>query len=148
MYRPGKNLCENLPEKLRTNLFRSRTLARTFSSMRKALDHDPRRITRFRVAAGLTKAALARAIGCSRSLITEYESGMRNANNARLQAIAKVLDCDVDELRAKRLRADGARPPAIAPAARALLEVRSSQRSDGPQDVPELRRAPVADRTA
>lgn len=102
--------------------------------MRKVLDHNPRALTKARERAGLSKAALARRIGCSRSLITEYEDGSRNANEERLHSLALALDCPVDTLRTKS-KSPG---QATAPADVAVPSVRDAERAASP-DLPELR---------
>jgi transcriptional regulator with XRE-family HTH domain len=44
--------------------------------------------------AGLTQAALARALGISPSHMCEIANGTRNAKPARLRKIARLLGCD------------------------------------------------------
>ena len=67
----------------------------------KDLDHDPQAVTKARDAAGMSKYALAKHLGCSRSLITEIEGGTRNADEERIQQLAKVLRCPPAQLRRK-----------------------------------------------
>lgn len=67
---------------------------------RRQFDHNPEAVTKARDAAGLTKYALAKQLGCARSLITEIEGGTRNANPDLLERIAKVLACPASELEA------------------------------------------------
>jgi transcriptional regulator with XRE-family HTH domain len=65
------------------------------------LDHDPASVRNAREAAGLTRTALAKEIGRSLSLVSEIESGTRNATPEVLPLIAEALDCPIDELRRK-----------------------------------------------
>ena len=74
---------------------RTRTRPRT-------LDHEPAAITWARKKAGLTKRALARAIGISEQLMGEIESGWRNATPANLAKIADALNCPLVSLERKR----------------------------------------------
>jgi transcriptional regulator with XRE-family HTH domain len=55
-------------------------------------------VTQARENANLTKAQLARAIGVSRSLITEIEAGTRNITEENLQKIAKECGCEPKDL--------------------------------------------------
>lgn len=50
----------------------------------------PARITRVREAAGLSKGALARALGVSPAAVTYWESGRRTPTTAHLVAIVKA----------------------------------------------------------
>lgn len=68
------------------------TVPRTRTRPRR-LDHEPVAVTWARKQAGLTKRALARAIGVSEQLIGEIESGWRNATPANISKIAEVLNC-------------------------------------------------------
>ena len=54
-------------------------------------------LRRRREAAGLTRQALAHEAGCSLSLIGFIESGYRS-RGPKVQAIAQVLGCAVDDL--------------------------------------------------
>jgi len=65
------------------------------------LDHEPEAVTWARKKAGLTKRALARAIGVSEQLIGEIESGWRNATPANLRKIADALNCPLVALERK-----------------------------------------------
>lgn len=112
--------------------------------MRRPLDHDPRRLTRYREDAQLSKAQLARAIGCSRSLITEYENGSRNAPEVKLRAIAAVLGVDVETLRARHRRQSRRAAPQAADGA--VPGVRHAERPDGAHEVPGVRGAAVEER--
>lgn len=62
------------------------------------LHHDPERVTQAREAAGLTRTRLAQIVGCSLSLISEIESGTRNARAPRLRAIAEAVGVDYEAL--------------------------------------------------
>jgi DNA-binding XRE family transcriptional regulator len=66
------------------------------------LDHEPQAVTYARIQAGLTKTALANACGVSLSLISEIESGTRNATPAMILRLAQVLNCPRVVLERKR----------------------------------------------
>ncbi|MGK5529327.1 helix-turn-helix domain-containing protein [Streptomyces sp. URMC 129] len=66
------------------------------------LDHEPEAVTYARQAAGLTMTALADRMGVSVSLISEIESGTRNATPQRLRALAEALNCPVVVLQRKQ----------------------------------------------
>ena len=66
------------------------------------LDHIPEALAWAREQAGLTRAALARAIGVSAGLISEYEKGTRNAGPARIKQLAGALNCPRVVLERKR----------------------------------------------
>jgi transcriptional regulator with XRE-family HTH domain len=66
------------------------------------LDHEPAAVTYARVQAGLTKTRLAEACGVSVSLISEIESGTRNATPAMIIKLAKALNCPRVVLERKR----------------------------------------------
>lgn len=68
----------------------------------RTLHHEPRAVTWARTKSGLTKRALAQAIGISEQLMNEIESGWRSATPANLQKIADVLNCPVVFLERKR----------------------------------------------
>lgn len=55
------------------------------------MNHSPDSVKRARERAGLNLTQLAERVGCSKSLISEIESGTRNCTPARLDAIAGVL---------------------------------------------------------
>jgi transcriptional regulator with XRE-family HTH domain len=57
------------------------------------LDHEPAAVTYAREQAGLTKTALAELCEVSVSLISEIESGTRNATPAMLNKLARALNC-------------------------------------------------------
>lgn len=111
----------------------------TFADMRQ-LNHDPRAITRHRENAGLTRTALAEKIGCSLSLVSEIESGTRNARDYLLERMADVFGCPVSRLQSAYRRQRKTAPAADGP----VSEVRDSKRSDGAADMPELRSTPVS----
>jgi transcriptional regulator with XRE-family HTH domain len=66
------------------------------------LDHEPEAVTYAREQAGLTKTQLAQACGVVVSLISEIESGTRNATPAMLNKLAKALNCPRVVLERKR----------------------------------------------
>jgi transcriptional regulator with XRE-family HTH domain len=68
------------------------------------LDHEPEAVTYARIQAGLTKTQLAEACGVSLSLISEIESGTRNATPAMIIKLAKALNCPRVVLERKRDR--------------------------------------------
>jgi transcriptional regulator with XRE-family HTH domain len=72
------------------------------------LDHEPTAVTYARQQAGLTKTALAQRCGVSVSLISEIESGTRNATPAMIAKLAAILNCPRVILERKR----GDAPPA------------------------------------
>ena len=65
------------------------------------LDHDPASVREAREAAGLTRTALAKQIGRSLSLISEIESGTRNATPEVLGLLSGALDCPIAVLQRK-----------------------------------------------
>jgi transcriptional regulator with XRE-family HTH domain len=66
------------------------------------LDHEPAAVTYAREQAGLSKTRLAELCGVSLSLISEIESGTRNATPAMLNKIAHALNCPRVVLERKR----------------------------------------------
>jgi transcriptional regulator with XRE-family HTH domain len=56
------------------------------------------RIKQRRLALGMTQAQLARALGCCRSLIAEYEAGRKAIPHPTLWLIARALKIRVDAL--------------------------------------------------
>lgn len=66
------------------------------------LDHEPTAVTYAREQAGLTKTALAELCEVSVSLISEIESGSRNATPAMLNTLASALNCPRVVLERKR----------------------------------------------
>lgn len=69
--------------------------------MRK-FNHDPRAVTKHRTDAGLTKTALAERLECSLSLVSEIESGTRNARPQLLARMAEIFGCNVADLEPRR----------------------------------------------
>jgi transcriptional regulator with XRE-family HTH domain len=57
------------------------------------LDHEPEAVTFARERAGLSKTRLAQLCGVSVSLISEIESGTRNATPAMIIKLAAALGC-------------------------------------------------------
>jgi transcriptional regulator with XRE-family HTH domain len=72
------------------------------------LDHEPRAVNYARVAAGLTKTQLAKACGVSTSLISEIESGTRNATPPMINKLAEALKCPAVLLRRNPASQEGA----------------------------------------
>ncbi|MEV7422816.1 helix-turn-helix transcriptional regulator [Streptomyces sp. NPDC091212] len=66
------------------------------------LDHEPEAVTYARKKAGLTMTDLADQLGVSLSLVSEIESGTRNATPLIQQRMAAVLNCPVVVLERKR----------------------------------------------
>lgn len=69
---------------------------------KKPLDHDPQAVREAREHVGLTRTAVAQELGVSLSLISEIESGTRNATPAMILRLAETLRCDPDLLRRNR----------------------------------------------
>lgn len=67
------------------------------------LDHEPEAVTYAREKSGLTKTALAETLGVSLSLISEIESGTRNATPQLLTQMAQALNCPLVVLERKRI---------------------------------------------
>lgn len=63
---------------------------------------DPEAIKNARENAGLTKRALADAIGISEQLMGDIERGDRNADPDRLALIAREVGCEVTRLMRKQ----------------------------------------------
>lgn len=72
------------------------------------LHQEPAAVTYAREKAGLTKRALAGAVGISEQLMSEIESGWRSATPPNLSKIAAALNCPVVFLERKHT------PPATA----------------------------------
>jgi transcriptional regulator with XRE-family HTH domain len=66
--------------------------------MRKPFNHDPEAVTRAREDAGLNKTQVAKALNCSLSLVSEIESGTRNAQMPLLTGMADLFGCALDNL--------------------------------------------------
>jgi len=64
-------------------------------------DHDPEAVAWWRGQTGLTKSDVARQLGVSLSLISMIESGKRNAQPALIESMARVFDCEPDQLKRK-----------------------------------------------
>ena len=67
------------------------------------LDHEPEAVTYARMQAGLTKTQLANACEVSVSLISEIESGTRNATPAMIIKLSRALNCPRVILERKRV---------------------------------------------
>lgn len=65
---------------------------------RQPLDHDPAKLRRRRVEAGLSATELARRAGCSVSHLSELESGSRNPSPPLLATLAAELNCKTADL--------------------------------------------------
>ncbi|BBA96052.1 hypothetical protein RVR_1178 [Actinacidiphila reveromycinica] len=72
------------------------------------LHHEPSAVTWARERCGLTQRALAEAVGISEQLMSEIESGWRNATPSNLRKVAHVLNCPVVMLERKRFNDEGA----------------------------------------
>lgn len=62
------------------------------------LDHDPARVRRHRVAAGLEAQELARRVGITKSAMSKIERGKNNASPGVLERLANVLGCQIADL--------------------------------------------------
>lgn len=67
-----------------------------------ALDHDPEALVWAFKKSGLTQREFAAKIGKSESLVSEMFKGIRNATPAVQREMARVLNCPVVVLEAKR----------------------------------------------
>lgn len=65
-------------------------------------NHEPEAVTYAREKAGLTRTELADRLGVALSLISQIESGNRNATPAMLLKLAAALNCPVVVLERKR----------------------------------------------
>ena len=79
-----------------------RNMNRPRNPPKSPLDHDPAAVTDAREQLRLTKTALARKCGVSLSLISEIESGTRNATPAMLDKLAEALKRPRETLERKR----------------------------------------------
>jgi DNA-binding XRE family transcriptional regulator len=77
-------------------------MKKTRTRARNPLDHEPEAVTYARRQAGLTKTQLAQACGVSLSLISEIESGTRNATPTMIIKLAEALNCPRVVLERKR----------------------------------------------
>lgn len=55
-------------------------------------------IARMRIARGMTQGQLAEMVGCHTKDISRWETGERNPSSKSLVALAKSLQCSIDEL--------------------------------------------------
>lgn len=67
------------------------------------LDHEPEGVRYALTKSGLTQKEFAQQIGKSDSLVSEILAGTRNAHPALLLVMARVLNCPVVVLEAKRV---------------------------------------------
>jgi transcriptional regulator with XRE-family HTH domain len=66
------------------------------------LNHEPEAVTYAREQAGFTKTELAGRLGVALSLISQIESGKRNATSFMLNELARELNCPRVVLERKR----------------------------------------------
>lgn len=69
---------------------------------KRGLDHDPAAVRYALDKSGLTQVQFAKEIGRSASLVSEVLAGTRNAGPFLLQTMARVLNCPIVVLEAKR----------------------------------------------
>lgn len=62
------------------------------------MNQDPVRVRRRRVAAGLSKSALAARAGISPNTVTNLERAVFNTRPGTLAAIANALGCEIEDL--------------------------------------------------
>jgi len=74
------------------------TTSRRAQAARTPLDHDPRRLRRRRIEAGLTLAALAAKTNLSSGHLCELEKGTRNPSPHALARLAAALGCEPADL--------------------------------------------------
>lgn len=74
------------------------------------LDHEPEAVVYAREKAGLTRTQLAERCGVSLSLISEIESGNRNATPAMIGKLAGALNCPRVILERKRYESEAQAP--------------------------------------
>jgi transcriptional regulator with XRE-family HTH domain len=79
---------------------------------REPLNHEPEALTWAREKSGLTRAAVADALHCAPSLVTEMEQGTRNCTPANLIKLAEILNCPVVVLERKRCPPEPGNPVA------------------------------------
>jgi len=60
--------------------------------------HDPQRLQRRRIQAGLNHRELAAQVGISKSHMGRLERGLRNASPGLLKRFAELFDCDIADL--------------------------------------------------
>ena len=75
---------------------------RFVGNTKQPLDHEPEAVEYARRKAGLSKSELSRRMHVSLSLISQIESGDRNATPAMLLRLADALNCPVVVLERKR----------------------------------------------
>lgn len=61
-------------------------------------------ITQMRVSEGWTQGDLAGRVPCSPSLVSQWESGIRQPASAMLGRLADIFGCSVDELLGREAR--------------------------------------------
>jgi transcriptional regulator with XRE-family HTH domain len=111
---------------------------------RRPLDHDPVRVRRRRIAAGLEAQELAKRIGITKSAMSKIERGHNNASPGVLDRMAAVLGCNITDLMpaTQGETAAGeetdAQSATSTPADGDVRSVRHQQRAEPPQ-VPQLR---------
>ncbi|WP_214327889.1 helix-turn-helix domain-containing protein [Nonomuraea sediminis] len=69
----------------------------------RALNQDPNALRGRRIAAGLSKVALAEKAQISTTHMTQVELGQKSASPAVLVRLAKALGCDPEDLMAREL---------------------------------------------
>lgn len=99
----------NMDGETRRSLKASGRMAANRTLPKWPLDHEPTAVTYAREQAGLTKTQLAQACDVALSLISEIESGTRNATPAMIIKIADALNCPRVVL--ERKRSSGNRQP-------------------------------------
>ncbi len=70
----------------------------TRAQPRNPLDHDPAKLRRRRVEAGLTATDLAARVECSTGHLSELEAGTRNPSPPLLKSLARELGCRTSDL--------------------------------------------------
>ena len=55
-------------------------------------------IARLRIKKGLTQGQLADILGCPQATISRWEQGTNSPSTKSLRALAKALDCSIDDL--------------------------------------------------
>lgn len=55
-------------------------------------------ISRLRIQRGLTQDQLADILGCPQATISRWEQGTNSPSTKSLRALAKALDCSIDDL--------------------------------------------------
>lgn len=70
-----------------------------------ANNHEPEAVRYARRRSGLTQTELAERVGCGQPLISDIESGRRNATAEMLIKLAEALNCPVVVLERKQVSA-------------------------------------------